>query len=703
MMKLPAEHPEVYEHLKNGGMSVQLGKTNTFGRIPVDQTIEETANKDTQTPGGTKGFSLNPGAVSRYYLTAEYRSICLRNLREMVHEKPPGVSHADLEPSRMRKDEESTQAVVDLLESTWVNPFSTQSELISISTASAPPADIKHDLIFARKKGEIAYEEFQKSRLDENASRDFYDRQSKLQLKTFSDLKKEKKTKATGKDVILKADRRLFGSMVLVATSRNLNMREVLQHPLGPLPWALSNCDGTLKKTNKSTLARHIEGRVAPAEHIPLPSACIIDGMSMVNKISGDNRTFGDIAENIFKFAIQAANASSRIDIVFDVYRENSIKTAEREGRGESSGLAHGNIVAGQKIQQWRRLLRSSTSKTALIKFLCEAWKNDPYPEKLGSKVLFITCEKQCFKVTKEGSEAIDELTTTQEEADTRMLLHAKHASSNYKSIVIVTEDTDVFIICVAIFRQISSHMYIQCGTKNRFRHIDISKIGQSLGENTCKALQGMHAFTGCDSVSAFSGRGKVSALKLVMKGGRLQKAMAGLGKTWTLSEELFTLLQEFTCKMYASQTTLCNVNDLRYQLFRIKKGDVDSSQLPPCKDTLMLHAKRANYQACVWKRCLEQEADIPSPEGHGWMIEAGLLVIDWMKGLPAPQVVMELIACKCSRVSKAPECQCVANALRCSPACKNQFCDNMIEDGFDELGDDTEDEDESDCDDDNA
>ena len=27
------------------------------------------------------------------------------------------------------------------------------------------------------------------------------------------------------------------------------------------------------------------------------------------------------------------------------------------------------------------------------------------------------------------------------------MLLHAKHASSNYRSMVIVTEDTDVFII----------------------------------------------------------------------------------------------------------------------------------------------------------------------------------------------------------------------------------------------------------------
>ena len=33
-----------------------------------------------------------------------------------------------------------------------------------------------------------------------------------------------------------------------------------------------------------------------------------------------------------------------------------------------------------------------------------------------------------------------------------------------------------------------------------------------------------------------------------------------------------------------ASQTALCNVNDLRYQMFRIKKGDVDSGQLQPCK-----------------------------------------------------------------------------------------------------------------------
>ena len=45
---------------------------NTFGRIPVDQAIEEAANKDPQTAevGGMKEFSSNLEAVRKHYLTA---------------------------------------------------------------------------------------------------------------------------------------------------------------------------------------------------------------------------------------------------------------------------------------------------------------------------------------------------------------------------------------------------------------------------------------------------------------------------------------------------------------------------------------------------------------------------------------------------------------------------------------------------------
>ena len=67
----------MHDHYTHGGFSVQPGFLNAFWKIPIDQTIEETVNKDTQTPGGMKGFSLKAGSISKFYLTAEYRSSSL--------------------------------------------------------------------------------------------------------------------------------------------------------------------------------------------------------------------------------------------------------------------------------------------------------------------------------------------------------------------------------------------------------------------------------------------------------------------------------------------------------------------------------------------------------------------------------------------------------------------------------------------------
>lgn len=79
MSNLSTKRPEVYEEFLKRHFSCQLGEKNPFCRIPMDQAIYKTANKDTQTAGGTKRFSLRvrPGEVSRFYLTSEYRSMCL--------------------------------------------------------------------------------------------------------------------------------------------------------------------------------------------------------------------------------------------------------------------------------------------------------------------------------------------------------------------------------------------------------------------------------------------------------------------------------------------------------------------------------------------------------------------------------------------------------------------------------------------------
>ena len=61
MYQLPTTNPDVQAEFMHGGFSVQLGYTKPFGRIHVDQTIEETVNKDTHTPGGPSGSVCNKG------------------------------------------------------------------------------------------------------------------------------------------------------------------------------------------------------------------------------------------------------------------------------------------------------------------------------------------------------------------------------------------------------------------------------------------------------------------------------------------------------------------------------------------------------------------------------------------------------------------------------------------------------------------
>ena len=42
--------------------------------------------------------------------------------------------------------------------------------------------------------------------------------------------------------------------MLIIALSRQLHMKDLLSHPLGPLPWALANGDGSLWKTNNNLI-----------------------------------------------------------------------------------------------------------------------------------------------------------------------------------------------------------------------------------------------------------------------------------------------------------------------------------------------------------------------------------------------------------------------------------------------------------------
>jgi hypothetical protein len=699
MSLLEETNPEVYNHFKNGQFSVQRSNSNTFGRIPVDQTIEVTVNKDTQTQGGTSRFSLKPGAVKRYYITAEYRSAFLHNLRTFVEQGSSEAIHTDLQSTRIEKDEHAVLTVMNVVEG-WVNPFH-ENELTIISTGKEATSKVNTDLLNALKIGEAKYDEFKNKRIDANHhTKKFHDPLPMSKLESFSSMCKKHVVKSQGKEIILKADRALFAKIILTSQARDLKMKDVLCHSLGPLPWPLATPEGDLRKTNKAKLALTLKKDVDTAENIPENCATIIDGMHLVQKMKGDQLNFGEIAIDLFSMVLKEGAGSKRIDVVFDRYQDISIKNKERESRGKDSGIKINNITSSQIIRQWKKFLGQNSNKTCLITYLVKEWSTPKCTEKLNGKVLFATCEENCYKISSDSVTEVPELNSSQEEADGRLLLHANNAAAaGYQAVIISSPDTDVFILCLHFQKYIKASLFQKCGNKNRTKLLDIKKIVSHVGEEVCETLIGLHAFTGCDSVSAFAGKGKVSALKKI-NCEDTKEVFSKLGSDWNLSDENMKALEIFTCSLYSPKASTNSINELRYLLFCSKKGEIESHQLPPCLDSLRKHAERANYQAAIWKRSLEKYPDTPTPIGRGWkLIETNgkqQLEIDWMDGLPAPQALLDLLSCKCSKSCKLPKCICLVNGLKCTEMCSLSNCSNQeTKDDF------CEEEEEEDTDDD--
>jgi hypothetical protein len=141
-------------------------------------------------------------------------------------------------------------------------------------------------------------------------------------LTMFTNLQKIRTSKVSNKEVVLKADNKVFACMVLIAGLRSLNIREVFKHPLGPVPWALVNCDGTRRKTCKAVLARHLEEQAPPAESMK-KHASLMELKAPLHKVNANH------ADMVFTNDLHTSFNCSRVDIVFDLYPKISTKQTE--------------------------------------------------------------------------------------------------------------------------------------------------------------------------------------------------------------------------------------------------------------------------------------------------------------------------------------------------------------------------------------
>ncbi|KAG0725968.1 hypothetical protein GWK47_037544 [Chionoecetes opilio] len=132
---------------------------------------------------------------------------------------------------------------------------------------------------------------------------------------------------------------------------------------------------GFLRKTNKAALARELERNVSPAEVIPEPSATIIDGMSLVQKLKEKTKTFSQLAGTALSHVVLRVLRAGALMLGLTSTRRHPSKMQNEPTEVQAQGSISRTFNLGNNIQQWRKLLGSSSNKASLIKFLVEEWK----------------------------------------------------------------------------------------------------------------------------------------------------------------------------------------------------------------------------------------------------------------------------------------------------------------------------------------
>ena len=389
----------------------------------------------------------------------------------------------------------------------------------------------------------------------------------------------------------------------------------------------------------------------------------IIDGAALINILQPgkDLKTFED-----YYFKMLASHLTKqvnkfqaiRLDMVWDTYIEDSLKQYTRQKQG--TGVKRVVRSTGALPRSWKDFLRNADNKQQLFDMLAVL-----VVEQMASTGAVVSNVKN--NVHQSVSASTLPMIVNHEEADTRMFVHLKDMTMNgITKVGIRTVDTDVVVLALAHFGGLHylglRELWMLFGSGKSYRNIPVHRIFGVLGIENCLALPGFHAFSGCDTISAFVGNGKRTAWQTWKAFPAVTTAFTVISSALpSLPEDVFKTLEQFTCILYSSHTHNTEVNKLRKEMFTMGNKRLES--LPPTKEALRQHTLRTAYQSAhVWGQCELAEPSYPSPKKWGWEKNIDSWEPKWSILDELTRSCQELVKCICKKgCSKGCSCKKVS------------------------------------------
>jgi len=664
LMQLEGECPTVWNEFLKGHFVTQK-TSHKFSMMAHDQ-IHEQLNALVKGDGGIVGITENESALRRWMIAGPEMA---RIVSEVSVKDPAKNNHHEQSPSTQNRFARNVKSVVDIFNE-WGNPFTeTSSDLFSIDTNVMMACEVVQNVREAEDLGKAQYKAFVDERMI-NLTKSIYDTIPKNNLMLFKSGQEKRSSKTKTKISNMKSDLELFSRMYISCQAREGEMDVFFEHENHAWPPSLAE-NNSMRYGNKADLLKCLEPFAPSPLSPPEVDVKLFDGAALVHTLEPKNaafaiKTFKDYADRVFlPYLFKHLQIVQRIDVVWDSYNADSLKAHMRECRGTGNQL---RVSERTRIpQNWKSFLRVDSNKTELFQYLASVIESAVTPD--GK--IFVTTKGERVKAT--GTLDISALQPcTQEEADHRIMLHCAHAYQHgMKKIMLHATDTDVLVLAITTASVLEGcEIWLGFGHKKNFRYIAAHTIAAELGDDWCKGLLFMHAFSGCDTVSSFSGIGKKTVWDVWRSLPSLNTLFSCLSHTpEAITDEYMEQIERFVVLLYSRTSQLLTVNAARKQLFSY--GNRKLENLPPSRAALHQHVKRASFQAgYIWGQALIASPSLPSPGDWGWQKNVdGKWTPLWTTLSEASKECRELIKCNCKKHCRG-NCKCHKANLKCTMLC---------------------------------
>ena len=678
MLSLSVCHPHIHQEFVSGKFTVRK-TSRAFSAIALDHAHEQ-MNASVKGTAGAIGLTERSNALLRWMVSGPEiaRVLAEFELASGNDVDPDVLHHHELNQSHERRFVKHVTSLVAAFEELG-NPFLEDSiKLFAIDTKNVASEDVIKTVETIEQLGKLQFNTyFQERLIDCTQALTVKIHRNKLPL--FR--KSSAVTKPVAKIKLASAlqDSRLFSQLFVAGQKRKTDLDTFFEHETNPYSPSLSN-GGEIRFGVKSDLLTCLESLVSSQPTPPAIDVLVVDGAAAVQMLTPkDCWTFADYAQKVFiPFVLSRLKAVKRVDVVWDQYFPDSLKSAARVKRG--SGIKRRVMASAVLPSNWSAFLHVDDNKSELFHFLATELASVPVP----ADTLLVVTNGQDAICNPHESSNIDELRPcSHEEADTRMFLHAAQAAKlGYRNVLIRTVDTDVVVLAVALQQKVQyAELWIEFVSGGKVRYIHASAIASVLGSLRAQALPFFHAFTGCDTVSSFAYHGKKSAWETWNSFADATVAFAELSCQPHISTVLDCLpvVEQFVVLMYDRKSNCKRVNEARQQLFGRKSGRFES--LPPTQAALIEHMKRAAFQSGhCWHQSLQAQQNLPAASDWGWRKVLNTWQPVWTTLPPVGEIASQLVSCKCVK-GCTKHCKCFQAKLACTALCLcNSMCANSTQ-----------------------